>query len=275
MPDGVQRHLAVQPLHALQALLAPAHGVADEPLELRLQRLDCALDALLLRFGQLRELVRAHHFTVLDRREGEPGRRAQQGDPLGDSFVAQCGKRLFVAFLEFGVDAVGLGAVLVALEYRGDVAAQLLHQPRHVRAQPGAAAGRQLDGDGAMRMDEVVDVDPVGRPRRALGPSLDLLAHQRVPAAARRAHDEQVVAVALDADCQFDRVGGTFLAGDDADVLEFIGGGKVELPGIATVREFFDRQGCRQAHADTLAAPVSRGGASVWIGSVNFELGGR
>jgi hypothetical protein len=79
-----------------------------------------------------------------------------------------------------------------------------------------------------------------------------------VPAAAGRAHDEQVVAFALDADGEFDRIGGAFLAGDAPYVLDFIGRGKAELLRIAAVREFLDRKGRSQAHVDTLAALVSR-----------------
>ena len=71
---------------------------------------------------------------------------------------------------------------------------------------------------------------------------------QRVPAASRRAHDEQVVAVALDPDREFDRVRGAFLSRDDAHVLNLIGGGKGELPRIATVREFWHRQGSGGVH---------------------------
>ncbi len=142
MADGEQRHLAVEFAYALEALLAPAHGVADETLKLGLQGFDRAFDPLLLGVGQLGELLRADDFAVLYRSEGKPGWRAQQGDALGHGFIAQSRKRLFVALLEFGVDAVNFGAVLVALENCGDVAAQLLHQPLHILAQAGAAARR-------------------------------------------------------------------------------------------------------------------------------------
>src|SRR3546814_13099561 len=67
----------------------PARNELDDILELALQLLNLALDALALLLRQSVEGFRLHHRAVRNRREGKPGRRSDQGDVLRLRLLAQ------------------------------------------------------------------------------------------------------------------------------------------------------------------------------------------
>jgi hypothetical protein len=75
---------------------------------------------MLFLFRKLGEVLRGDDLAVLERREREAGRRAQQRDAFARRFRAELGERALVALVEFRVDLLDLGRILFAFEYGRD-----------------------------------------------------------------------------------------------------------------------------------------------------------
>jgi len=140
--------------------------------ELALHLLQVLLDALALRLGQRLEQFGRQHLAVAPRRQGQPHRRSQHGDALRLGLALQLAEGLLVPLFELLIDYVSPRPVVVAFEGRRQCGAQLFDEPFHRLAQPGAASRRQLQAARLLRVGKVVDVAPVGRRRRTLGPTL-------------------------------------------------------------------------------------------------------
>ncbi len=207
------------------------HGVA----QLFLQQFHGGAHLLLLRLRPLGEILGAHHLAVLDRRQYQPARRAHDGDRLRFRLLLDALEDPVVGGAKFGLQLGAPGAVLLALESARDGGLDHLDQLRHVVAERRAAPGRQQDHVGLVRLLEVVDVADVGRRRHLGRAALEELAHGGILAGARWARRKQVVALALDADAEADRVHGAALADDVERVLELVGGAEAERRDIAAM----------------------------------------
>src|SRR3546814_3032738 len=87
--QGLRGDLAIQLAQGIAMFRRPARNELDDILELALQLLNLALDALALLLRQSVEGFRLHHRAVRNRREGKPGRRSDQGDVLRLRLLAQ------------------------------------------------------------------------------------------------------------------------------------------------------------------------------------------
>ncbi len=152
-----------------------------------LNGLDLVLDALALGRRQLVEQFRRQHLAVARRGEGQTHRRAQQRDVLAFGTALQGAEGLFAALLELLLDRLAPRPVFVALEGRRQGGAQFLDEPLHRRREPGAAARRQPQTPGLLRVVEIVDVAPVGRRRLGFRPVPQQVFDHAVPAGAARA----------------------------------------------------------------------------------------
>src|SRR3546814_11772351 len=94
----------------------PARNELDDILELALQLLNLALDALALLLRQSVEGFRLHHRAVRNRREGKPGRRSDQGDVLRLRLLAQRLEGGLLAFAGAVLQRLATVAVILALE---------------------------------------------------------------------------------------------------------------------------------------------------------------
>src|SRR3546814_12431207 len=120
----------------------PARNELDDILELALQLLNLALDALALLLRQSVEGFRLHHRAVRNRREGKPGRRSDQGDVLRLRLLAQRLEGGLLAFAGAVLQRLATVAVILALEGGRYRRAQLVDQGAH-RRQIGRAWGRE------------------------------------------------------------------------------------------------------------------------------------
>src|SRR3546814_4897741 len=80
--QGLRGDLAIQLAQGIAMFRRPARNELDDILELALQLLNLALDALALLLRPSVEGFRLHPRAVRNRREGQPGRRSDQGDVL-------------------------------------------------------------------------------------------------------------------------------------------------------------------------------------------------
>ena len=76
----------------------------------------------------------------------------------------------------------------------------------HAIAEFARAARRQLDGYSLTRVDEIVDVDPIGRPSPLAGSVLENALDGALRTHAARPDDEQVEALFADARPELDSV---------------------------------------------------------------------
>jgi hypothetical protein len=240
--DRRPRHLAPQLAQLAVRLAAPLRHVADGALQLLVEGGDGLLQPLALRLRQLLEILRAHHFVALARGEAEAGRRAHERHALLGGAIADLPHGLLLPVDELLLDLAAPRAVLVGLERRGNGRPQVLDQPRHVLPEGGRAPGRQLKGARPVRRREVEYVAPVGRRFPARRLALQEPAHDRVAADALRAHGEQVVSVAHDANPEADRLQRALLAERVCEVLQLVGGLELESRGVAAAAELAGRE---------------------------------
>src|SRR5690606_22201796 len=115
---GEGRDLAIELLHLVAVLAAPADRLAKDALELFLQAADGLRDALLLGGREFLELLVRHHLALARRCEREPRRRAQQRDPLVLRLLDQLAESLLLQRSEVRLDLLDAGPELVALQDR-------------------------------------------------------------------------------------------------------------------------------------------------------------
>jgi len=140
---------------------------------------------------------------------------------------------LLVLLLKFLFHLLAACAVLLALENCRDGGAQIGRQLFHVILELDPGAGRELHHTRLVLLLEVVDVTPVRWWRLARGLVVQKLAHYRAFAGAGLTEHEQVVAVAANANAEFQRRHGARLAENLLQVVEFGGGCERELSGVA------------------------------------------
>ncbi|MNG07389.1 hypothetical protein D3C84_906860 [compost metagenome] len=107
--------------------------------------------------GELVEGLGVEHLAVLDRRQSEAGRGAQQDDAGGPRPAFHLAEQLFLARLELVLEGLHGVAVFVAVERRRQAA----HQSAHVGLQVTAGTGGQTQCAGLVGSAEIVDVAPV------------------------------------------------------------------------------------------------------------------
>ena len=223
MSDREIRDLAVDLADFLAPRLVPARDLLDGFLKLLLKLLNGVLRPRALGLGQLAEVLGAHHFLAAHRREGEPHRCPDQRDLAGAGALLQLFEGLGLTLAELFVDALQPGAVLLAVEDRGNRGLQFLDQPRHVAVKFAAGARRKFQRLGPMRVLEIVDVAPIGG-RFLMGRlAVQELAHGGVLAQRVGSEREQVEAVRADADTEAQRLDGPLLAQNVVEVIEFGG----------------------------------------------------
>ena len=233
MVDRIFGGLAVERPDLVAPLLVPLRNLANDALELLFQRRDLGLSLGALLFGPGVELVRRHDLAVRRRRHGEADRRAQQQDRFLGGLLPQRGEGLELLLLERFVDGAAPRLVVLALERRRGRALQVLDQLVHRVLEAGRAARRELDRDRPVGLDEIVDIDPVGRPgarSRFLGQhGLDGVSHPD----ARPADDEEVEARLVDLRAEFHRLERARLPDHPVDRLELSGGHEGQARKVA------------------------------------------
>ncbi|MNR22418.1 hypothetical protein D3C85_1393670 [compost metagenome] len=111
--------------------------------------------------GELVEGLGVEHLAVLDRRQSEAGRGAQQDDAGGPRPAFHLAEQLFLARLELVLEGLHGVAVFVAVERRRQGGQQAAHQSAHVGLQVTAGTGGQTQCAGLVGSAEIVDVAPV------------------------------------------------------------------------------------------------------------------
>ena len=185
-----------------------------------------------------------------------PDGGADQADVQGLGALLQLVERGFLPLAELGLKGLGPGLVVLALESRGNGGAELPNERLHAAPQPAAPAGRELQRPRLVGFLEVVNVAPVGRHRHGGRRLLDLPPGEGVLAGARGAVDEDVVAVAPDADAEPDRVKSAFLA----EVVRYVVGlaGPRQVLGITLRVKLIRRQRFRYPHHGFRKAQMRR-----------------
>jgi hypothetical protein len=179
MADREAGQFLVERLDPLAPLALPLRHELHQRLELALEPGDRGLDAFLMFFGQLPERLGAHHFALVNRREGESGLRPDQRGLARVGGLLEVVERGLLEGFEFVLDGVLAGDVVLALEHRRDRRPQVAYQAFHVTAQAHAPARRQAQRARLVRLGEIVDVAPVRRRRLAGRPFLDIAPNQR------------------------------------------------------------------------------------------------
>ena len=166
------------------------------------------------------EFIGRDDLAVFGGRQCKAERRAQQDDVFFGGLVAQRGKGLALLFLERLVDGAAPGLIVLALEDRGQSGLEIVDQLMHRVVKGACTTGRQLDGDRPFGIDEIVDIDPVGRARpcaRLFGQhGLDRVLH----AGAVGADDKQIEAGLADLGAKPDRFERARLADQAVDRLQ-------------------------------------------------------
>src|SRR5215467_6395272 len=179
------------------------------------------------------EHLRRQYLAVAARRERQAHWRAQQGDAFLFGTALQLAKTLVAASSELLLDDIAPRPVVIALEGRRQGDAQFLNEPFHPIAQPDGAPGRQLQATGFLRVDEVVDVTPVGRRRHARRPAPQEVLYDRVFAGATGAESINIIAFAPHRDAELRRLDRAILADRPRRVRELADQLEPQLAGIA------------------------------------------
>ena len=135
--------------------------------------------------------------------------------------VAQRGKGLTLFFLERLVDSAAARLIVLALENRWQRGLKIIDQLVHRVVKRACTAGRKLDGDRALGINEIVDINPIGRARlraHLFGQDgLDRVLH----AGAVGADDKKIETVFADLGAKPDRFERARLANQAIDRLQF------------------------------------------------------
>ena len=256
MGDRKAGGFAIERLHGIAVLALPQRHLAHDRLEVGLDGFHLVLDALALGRRQLIEQFRRQHLAVARRGEGEAHRRAHQGDVLAFGAALERAEGGFALLLELLLDGLAPRPVFVALEGRRQRGAQFVDEPLHRGREPGAAARRQLQAAGLLRIVEIVDVAPVGRRRLLFRPLPQQIFDHAVPAGAARAEGIDVVALGAHADGEIERLDGALLPDQPRRFFELAAQLERQLGRVAAAIQQRRRQRLRErkARAGSLAA---------------------
>ncbi len=245
--DQVRNHgpgdFAIELDQLLARLFLPGGGAAHGLGHALLQRLDVLAVAGPLLLGQLVEHFGLDRLAVAPRREHEAVGAAQDQDALLARRLLQLAEGFLVALLERLLDGGAARLVLVGFEGTRDAGAQVAQELDHRRAQRQGPARRQPQGDRLVRLVEIVDVADVGRLGHVRRRPFEEVADDAVLAGAGLSQAEQVVALALDADAEADRLDRAGLADDDVGRLDLVGGLEAEAGGVASPPQRCGREG--------------------------------
>ena len=237
--DGETHGVATNVLEPRLQFAAPARKLVHQLLQLFAVFLHRLAVARLILVRQGFELLRAHGLLALDRGKDETLRRTQQRNADFRRGLAQRAQRPLLLLLEFFLDGFDARAVFVALECRRNGLGQFGDELLHVRLEPAAAAGRQLQQSRPDDLGEVIHVAQIAGNRFGGGTRFEQAPHGGMPAAAGLAQHEQVEARPLDGDAEFYGVDGARLI-NDCDRLAHLGGGReAERLRIATAAKLF------------------------------------
>jgi hypothetical protein len=236
------RHLAVQGAQPAQGFAPPLRHLGEDFFQLPLERVDRALQPLLLLRRQLRELLGLHDPFAGERAEAEAARRAHERYALGARPLADVVQHLLLAAAELVLDLLAPVAVFVGFEGGRHGGAQVFHQPLHAGAERRRLSRRQRQRARPVRRLEVEDVAPVRGRRQPARLRLELPPHDGVAAEAFRAHGEKIVALAPHADAELDRAERARLAEEALQVLEVGGAAEGEGRRVAAAAELLGGQ---------------------------------
>ena len=218
MTDRGSDDFAVEVAQPAPHLPLPVRDLAKDLLEVALEGRDLRPDPLLVRLGQVVEVIGRQDLAVPGRCQADAERGPDERDPGGVSAPFDVREARFAVRLELRFDRLLAAAILVALEGRRDRALQLETELRHRLPKYDARRRRQPQRAGALRVGEVVDVAPVVGSRlagRARGQELPQGGRLADP---RWAEGEDVEPDAGRGDRQFDRLDGPLLADDRGDL---------------------------------------------------------
>ena len=216
-----------------------AQGLFERLLDLR----DRCLGRRSLRFGPFGKLVRRHDGTVLGRGDGETGLGADNDQTARGGLGGDTGERSLALRAKRLLDSAAAGLIAFRLKRGGQGGFQILDQFAHRGAQGGRPASGKADGDGPMRCDEVIHINPVGRTWAGLGGLFQHWAHRLQQARATGADGEDIEATYRHFRAELQGVARAGLALQAIDRGEVGRGGKGEAGQIGGSIERFRRQG--------------------------------
>src|SRR5262245_31218404 len=161
MADGEHANFLVQLFYLGSAFSIPLWHLAEGLLELFLERGYVRLSALLLRRRQLLKLLRTDDLAPTRRCEGQPHRRADEGQATLLSPALELGQHPVLPLTEFLLDVLSLPAVVFALKSCRDRGAQLLDETFHVTAKPACTTGWEPQSVRFVSFGEVIDIAPI------------------------------------------------------------------------------------------------------------------
>ena len=116
--------------------------------------------------------------------------------------------------------------IVIACKNGGDRGEQIIDQVPHIIFKLKRFTRWKLDRVRLMRLLKIMHIDPITRDRAARRFCFQQAHHQRAFAHARRPHDEQVIAFALDGETEIHRINRTRLAEHAGQIRQFLGRGK-------------------------------------------------
>jgi hypothetical protein len=200
--------------HRVTVLAFPTRYLANNALELGLERRDLVADALAIFRRQTLKRVGRHYFAILDRGKRQARRRPQQADALGLCLAFQSAERLVLAMLELLINNFAPRTVVFPLERGGEHDPQLRHETLHRIAQWHRATGGQSETMWTSRITEIVDVAPIWGHRLARCVLLQQLLNERSFAAAVRSKGKDIETRPLHGNAELDRFYRALLANE-------------------------------------------------------------
>jgi|GEM_PF-6606746 len=206
MPDRHCRGLVVEAADLRSRLLHPGRHRRERFLEALLQTLDHMRDALLLLFGESLEGIRLDDPAVLYRCEDEARGRAQQGDPLLLRLLLDRLDRLLLAFLEFVLEHLPPGPIILALKGGLQRVGEILDQPFHVGGELAAEPCRHVQRLGTAQFAKIAHIAEVAAGGSFLGSSLQGGLEHNASADPAAAHDVEMAARHRQRQAEVDRI---------------------------------------------------------------------
>ncbi len=240
LADGHVGHLLVELVELLLAFFAPLGELLQDLLQLALQILDGALDALALFLGQLLEAVLIQGLAVLARGEGEAPLAHDQGDVVLLRLLLDLADRLLLAAAELALQLLEPALVFLALEDGRDRRAQLIAKLVEVRGEAPALTGRQCQQARLVGIVEVVEIAAIGGDGLGLRARFEKPARDGVLADAVGPEHEQVVALGAHAGAEVQRLDRPILAQEFREIGQVGGGLEIEGCDVTGLVEVVD-----------------------------------
>ena len=201
----------VQKTGLFALFLFPFGNVADSVFQLLLCRVQFGQNFLLFVLGQFFKRFGAEHFTVAGRGDDQPDRHPQDRNVFAGRIFLNRIEILCFLFAETVFNGFQTGSVLLAFKNGRESDTQFFNQLVHILGEQLCLSGRHAQGGGLIRGREIINIAPVAG-RLALPSRLcQNLAHQAGLSRAFGPDTEQVVAVGINVDAEFNRADGLLL----------------------------------------------------------------